>query len=364
MVTLFKSRHIPSARFLPDAVRTFAPINMRISLLFLSCLHVVAASAQPGADAPNVTDAKGLKQGEWSRTWHDSQQVRYTGRFVDDVPVGTFTYYSTTGKLESVIDHYPRGSASHARHYHPNGKLMAEGRYEGQRKDSTWTYYDTQGNRRSVERYANGTKDGEQVVYYADGKVAERMHFMAGLQHGRFEQYHDNGVLQSESIYMSGQPEGVMTWYYPSGKKEIEGHMVNGSRDGAWLYFNEDGTIQIQVLYAQGEYVKDKKENGVFKEYFEDERPKSETTYRKGLKEGRHVEYHDNGEWVTQPSKADAPQGMPTGEQELVLKGQTVKLECQYKADRLVGELKEYDERGVLIRQEEYSDGELVRKIK
>ena len=94
MVTLFKSRHILTARFLPDAVRTFAPINMRISLLFLSCLHVVAASAQPGADAPNVTDAKGLKQGEWSRTWHDSQQVRYTGRFVDDVPVGTFTYYS------------------------------------------------------------------------------------------------------------------------------------------------------------------------------------------------------------------------------------------------------------------------------
>lgn len=154
-----------------------------------------------------------------------------------------------------------------------------------------------------------------------------------------------------------------MTWYYADGKKEIQGTMVNGLRDGAWTYYNEDGTVQVQVLYAQGTYVKDKKENGVFKEYYDDEQVKSETTYRKGVREGRHAEYHDNGRWVDRPVKV-GPEGFGRPETEHVLEGQTVKLECTYKADRLDGELKEFDERGMVVRHEMYAAGELVKKVK
>jgi antitoxin component YwqK of YwqJK toxin-antitoxin module len=117
------------------------------------------------------------------------------------------------------------------------------------------------------------------------------------------------------------------------------------------------------VLYVQGEYVKDKKENGVFKEYFDDEQLKSETTYRKGVREGRHVEYHDNGRWVDRPLKV-GPEGFGKAETERVLEGQTVKLECSYKADQLDGDLKEYDERGALVRHEVYAAGQQVNKLR
>ncbi len=58
------------------------------------------------------------------------------------------------------------------------------------------------------------------------------------------------------------------------------------ARDGTWFYFNKDGSLQLQALYAKGELVKEKKENGTFNEYYDDEQVKSEVTYKKGKARG------------------------------------------------------------------------------
>lgn len=327
---------------------------VRACLTLFATLLMLVASAQPPAH--NQKDEKGLKQGQWSRTWAESTQIRYEGQFKDDVPVGRFTYYSTQGKVESIVDHYPGGKASHARHFHPNGKLMAEGRYVGQEKDSVWTYFDTESRLRSTERWTAGKKDGEQLTFFADGKVAEKATWAKGVQQGVFEQRFDNGQVKHKATYQQGEPEGVVTYYYPSGKKEIEGSMVNGDRDGSWYYFNEDGTVQIQVLYKQGEYVKDRKENGTFKEFYDDEKLKSEVTYKAGRKEGRFTEWNDDGAWTTKPVQVGPPGGEKS-DLERVLEGQTKKREGTYKNDLLEGEVKEYDEHGKLLRTVNYVSG-------
>ncbi|MBK8612249.1 MAG: toxin-antitoxin system YwqK family antitoxin [Flavobacteriales bacterium] len=330
----------------------------RAFFLPLALTLATAAFAQP--PAPNQKDAKGLKQGHWAKTWAESSQLRYEGQFKDDKPVGRFTYYSNKGKVESLVDHYPDGKASHAKHYHPNGKLMAEGRYVGQEKDSTWSFFDAEGHKRSMEQWSVGQKDGEQITYYADGKVAEKATWVKGVQQGPFEQFFDNGQPKARSTYQKGQPEGTMTYFFPSGKKEIEGKMVNGDRDGTWYYFNEDGTVQIQILYKTGTYVKDRKENGTFKEYYDQDKLKSEVTYKAGRKEGRFTEWNNDGAWVERPVKI-GPDGMQKGDTERVLEGQTKKREGTYKNDLLEGELKEYDENGKLIRTVNYVAGEEVK---
>ncbi|MBL8001506.1 MAG: hypothetical protein JNL05_06050 [Flavobacteriales bacterium] len=329
-------------------------MSLRPRCLSAAVLLALAATAQP--PAPNVTDAKGLKQGRWARTWAESSQLRYEGQFKDDRPVGRFTYFSTKGKVESIVDHYPDGKASHARHFHPNGKLMAEGRYVGQDKDSTWLFYDVEGRKRSMEQWVAGKKQGEQFLYFADGKVAEKSTWAKGVQQGPFEQFFDNGQVKHRATYQQGEPEGVVTYFFPSGKKEIEGRMVNGDRDGTWYYFNEDGTVQIQVLYKQGAYVKDRKENGTFKEYYDDEKLKSEVTYKAGKKEGRFTEWNNDGQWVTRPVKL-GPEGMEKGDMEQVLEGQTKRREGTYRNDLLEGEVKEYDEHGKLLRTVTYVAG-------
>ena len=66
--------------------------------------------------------------------------------------------------------------------------------------------------------------------------------------------------------------------------------------------------MRIQILYENDQYVKDKKENGVFKEYYEDDQPKSEVTWKDGKKQGPFKEYHANGHWVERPVKVKPPE--------------------------------------------------------
>ena len=275
--------------------------------------------------------------------------------------MGRFTYFSTTGKMESIIDHYAGSDASHARHFHPNGKVMADGRYVGEVKDSIWNYYDAESHLRSTETWKAGKKNGAMISYYANGTKAELCTYANGERVGESKQFFDNGQLKLMATYVRDEPEGTMTYYYPSGKKEIEGTCVNGDRDGGWIYYNDDGSIQLQMLYKQGEFVKDKKENGVFKEYFDDEQMKSEATWKNGKREGAFSEYFDNGHFVTKPMKL-GPDGAEVADTERVLEGQTKKREGTYKNDMLEGDVKEFDEKGKLLSMTHYVNGQVTTK--
>lgn len=322
------------------------------SLAIVLALIVLQALGQP---TPNATDAKGRKQGPWSRTWPNGQ-LRYTGAFVDDRPTGEFRHYDEKGRLTTVQRHAGDGRVSRAEHFHPNGAVMARGKYIGQEKDSTWNYYGEDGVLRKVERFKAGKLHGEQVTYYPNGQMAEREERKDGVLQGPSKSWFANGKPKSEANYVGGEAQGAMVFYYPDGKKEIEGQMVNGDRDGTWRYFNKDGSLQLQLLYAKGTLLKERKENGTFTEYFDDDRPKSEFNYRKGKLEGRFVEWHDNGKWVLKPMKADPVMGTPA-DVERVLEGQTKKREGAYVNDLLEGEVKEYDEKGRLLKVTKYVAG-------
>lgn len=328
-------------------------MTFRLTTLLSLALLATGTWAQPA----NQTDAQGRKQGPWARKWAGSDQTRYTGQFKDDRPVGNFIYYSTDGKVESRIDHYPGSAASHGRHFHPNGKLMAEGRYIGQDKDSTWNYYAKDGVLRSTEHWKAGKLHGVMTTYYADGRVAESRMFNNGMAAGKAEQFHPDGKLRYQATYVNGEPEGPETYYFPNGNKEIEGRYVNGNRDGGWKYYNEDGTVRMQFLYAQGNLVKQKYENGTFTEYWDNDRPKSEMTYRNGKLDGPFTEWYANGTWTSEPIQLGPP-GEQRADVDRVLKGQTKKREGTYRNDMLEGPVKTYDEQGKLTGTVVYQGGE------
>ena len=327
---------------------------MLLRTLFFVVLAVghLVVMAQPAA---NRTDAQGRKQGPWSKTWPNGK-VRYEGQFQDDKPVGTFKHWDENGKLTSIQRHAGDGKVSRAEHFHPNGTLMAAGKYVGQAKDSTWNLYAADGKLRKVERYKLGTLHGEQVTYYPNGQMAEREQRVDGVLQGELKSWFDNGNVKSEATYVNGEPEGKMVFYFPNGRKEIEGQVVNGDRDGVWYYFNADGSIQLQMLYAKGTLVKERKENGTFKEFYDDEQVMSEVTYVKGKREGKFVEYYDNGTWLMKPVPADPNMGTPADVQR-VLEGQTKKREGAYVNDLLEGEVKEYDEKGKVVKVTRYVAG-------
>lgn len=325
-----------------------------LSRLALS-LFLLFAAALVAAQAPNLTDSQGRKQGAWSKAWPNGQ-VRYTGQFKDDRPVGEFRHYNDQGKLESEQAYAADGKSSHAVHYHANGQVLAKGRYIGQVKDSTWSYYSPNGSLRKLEVYSAGELNGDVVTYYSGGKEAERSTWKMGVQQGPAKSWFDSGKLKSEANYVNGEPEGRMVFYFPNGAKEIEGTLTNGDRDGEWVYFNDDGSIQLRVLYAKGIMVKERRENGRFTEYYDDDQVKSELTYKRGKREGRFTEWHHNGKWVLKAVKPDEMTGAP-GDMERVLEGQTKSREGTYANDLLEGEVKEYDEQGKLLKTTRYRAG-------
>lgn len=329
---------------------------IRTLIVLLALPFALSSLAQPPeASSLNGTDAKGRKQGAWSKTWPNGK-TRYLGQFKDDKPVGTFKHYDEEGKLTTLQEHAGDGRISRARHFHPNGTLMAAGKYVGQEKDSLWNYYGPDGKLRKVERFTAGQLNGEQVTYYPDGSVAEKENRKAGVLNGAHTSWFANGKLKSEATYLNGEAEGKMVFYYQDGKKEIEGNVVNGDRDGTWLYFNPDGSLQLQALYERGKLIKERKENGTFKEYYDDEQLMSEVTYKKGKREGPFAEYHNNGRWEMRALEADPVLGTP-GDMERVLKGQTKKKEGNYVNDLLDGEVKEYDEKGKVVKVTRYLAG-------
>jgi len=305
-----------------------------------------------------MTDAQGRKQGAWSKNWA-SGKVRYEGQFKDDRPIGTFRHYDEEGRLSTIQRHAGDGHVSRAEHVHPNGTSMAIGKYVDQQKDSTWNYYDDAGALRKIERFKMGKLHGEVASYYADGKLAEQDHFQDGMLDGESMSWFPSGSPKSTATYTGGEGQGKMVFYFPGGKKEIEGQVVNGDREGTWYYFNEDGTVQLQVLYAKGVVVKERKENGTFTEYYDDDQIKSEMTYKKGMREGPFAEYRADGKWVVRELPTDPIKGTP-GDMERVVQGQTKKIEGGYNNDLLEGDVMEYDEKGKLVKTTRYVAGEVA----
>ncbi len=340
------------------ASRTFAT-DMSPRTLFLLLLFpiVLPFQAQPAGSALNHTDEKGRKQGEWAKYW-DSGKVRYMGAFENGMPNGLFRHFDEAGVLTSEVLHV--GERSRARHFHPEGGLMATGNYIDQRKDSTWNYYDVEGRLRKVEHYSKGELDGAQITYYGSGGMAEKGHFSNGIRKGEFKEWFENGHLKSEYTYVDGRPDGDVLHNHPNGRKESEGRVVNGEREGTWRYFNEDGSLHLQAVFRSGEMVKEKRENGTFTEYWDGEKVKRVESYRNGKREGSFVEYHNNGTWLLKQQAADPVTGA-SQDLERVLEGQTKSREGSYKNDLLDGAVKEYDERGKLVRTTQYVAGEAVK---
>lgn len=320
------------------------------TLIFLSLAFALSAQEL------NQTDAQGRKQGKWTKFHEGSEQPFYVGQFKDDIRVGEWTYFYIRGGKKAEAQFSNSGKVCHSTLYTERGQLMAKGKYINEKKDSTWTYYFDTGGVGSKENWKAGTKHGPEVSYFRTGGIVESLNWEMGKKNGPFKEYHTKDVLSREGTYQLDEYEGQMTFYFDNGRKEIEGKFVNGMRESTWRYYNQDGSIHYQVVYRSGTRVKEKKENGLFKEMNPDNSLVSEITYKKGLKEGSFKFYHPAGEPLIE-NFTDPKTGETYPRK--VITGNKVKMEGEYRADKMHGKIKHYNEIGKLIRTEVFIDGVL-----
>jgi antitoxin component YwqK of YwqJK toxin-antitoxin module len=296
----------------------------------------------------NATDAKGRKQGAWTKSF-PSGKMRYTGSFVDDKPTGDFTYYYENGKVKAKNYFYNGGGRSRVTLFSIEGYKEAEGTYDGQLKDSAWVYFNKNGKAIAKEHYLSGKKNGAFETLSPDGSHTEEItHWSIDIKNGPWLQLFSNGNKRIEAHYKKGELDSLFKVFFPEGRIKMEGKYRNASKHGEWLEYNSDGSLRQQEIYKNGTLIKTTPLNGVFKTTFPNGMPETEYTYRGGKKNGPFFEYYNSGRLVKQNRQNEE------GVMEIyeMPEGIMVKRKGVYKDNELLGKVESFDVKGSPMKED------------
>ncbi len=249
LCTIIFGNNMYPKRFLPLYNRKSLKMNLLKSSFIALCLLI--ASAGKAQEAPNKTDASGKKQGHWIKYDANKKKI-FDGNFLNDKPIGKFTYYYPSGEIKAINTFMKNSTVSYAEYYHLTGKIMGKGKYVNEQKDSTWIFYDEEGVLLSQDNYLNGKKHGSCKVYYRNGQVSEDKTWKNGVLDGPAKKYFEDGQLKYEGQYVAGKVEGKVTYYHPNGKIDAVGVYKNDLKEGDWKYYKDDGTLLRVDKYING----------------------------------------------------------------------------------------------------------------
>jgi len=198
------------------------------------------------AYSQNITDAKGKKQGSWSKANNKGNKV-YEGNFKDDYEVGVFTYYYEDGKtVKAKSEFKDNGKFASTKMFNKEGNIISEGFYKNKKKDSLWTIYDEKGNKIGEERYVNGLKSGVANYWDKSKVLVETINYKNDKKDGiYYMNTYQNGYYYL--TYKDDKKNGPYEDFYYYQKIKIKGTYQEGKQEGEWKYFDSIGTcVKIQ----------------------------------------------------------------------------------------------------------------------
>jgi antitoxin component YwqK of YwqJK toxin-antitoxin module len=307
---------------------------LSLKLLFAFLFIAFGSLFAQVGDPINQMDKAGLRQGKWIKKDEQGKLI-YSGAFLNNYPVGTFTYYYPTGTVKSITTFYIKKDQAYTTLFNTDGKKISQGKIIGEKKDSTWTYFAGKDTVASIENYSLGQKQGVFLAYF------------------------NNGKTRWEILYANGLRNGKAKFYFPTGTLNSEGNYLNDLEDGKWNYYEEDGTLDWQVMYKKGTNVKSTRFNGVEELNYPDNIPKSKISYKNGLKNGSFTEYYDLGEIIIETVPPN--DGYPEDHQEKI-KDQKISRSGNYLNDKLEGKITYYKQDGTIDKEETYKNGINVQR--
>jgi len=219
--------------------------TMRQLVLFLTMCIPLALFSQV-----NQTDANGMRQGSWQKTWPNGRMM-YKGQFKDDKPVGEWTRYYEGGQIKARIRYCENSDSAYTRLFNNDGEKLAEGVYVDKKREGNWIFY-SNGQKIAEETYADGLKHGVSKTYYPTGELFEMSDWQNGKQDGNHRVFFKNGKPYMQCKYADGKRNGLCLSYFKNGRIEMEAHYNNNLRDGEWKFYSEQGDSLYSLKYDQG----------------------------------------------------------------------------------------------------------------
>ncbi len=166
------------------------------------------------------------------------------------------------------------------------GNKSGEGRKINDIKVGTWTFYHTNGKPRCRGEYVDGKPTGPWTFYHANGAVRSQGKRIDGHRIGTWEFFHSNGALMSKGKFDSqGQKAGQWTTHHANGMKKMEGKFRDGLPFGLWRGYPYDD----QTSYWEGHFDDQGRKSGVWT-WFEHGQRHTIDTYEEGKLVRRHIQ--------------------------------------------------------------------------
>lgn len=140
-----------------------------------------------------------------------------------------------------------------------------------------------------VKRFER-SKEGLYQKTDAQGRLVEEATYLNDTLHGLRVLYYENGDTMSVEHYSKGLFEGWFRSYHENGRLALEGLYENNAMTGIWKRYYPDGQLMEEVTF------KDNSENGPFTEYHPNGQLKAAGEYLDGDNEHGELKlYDENG---------------------------------------------------------------------
>lgn len=155
-------------------------------------------------------------------------------------------------------------------------------------------------------RKEDGKKHGEYIIYI-DGKLSEKGTFKEDVQVGTRTMYSSSEQILATEEYDNGQLISRKD-YSQDGHLSSEGQYdAEGTMSGEWKYYYSNGQVREKITYQNNV------EDGPFVEYYENGKIKTEGTYSplsfgiqtEGVEQGELKEYNEDGVLVARKQCED-----------------------------------------------------------
>ena len=234
-------------------------MKLLTTILFITITYI-------GFSQHNQIDSQGRKQGSWSKKYEGSNVFLYKGQFINDKPVGKFTYFYKSNKVKAVIKHEEGSNRSEAYFYHDNGSLMSYGIYRDMKKDSIWLNFGPTKRISNAQTYKNGKLNGKSVVYYVPGDINDKSrrlasvsNYVEGKMEGEYVEYFESQTVKVKGNYLNNKKNGIWYLYYPTGKTNNLIRYKNGERHGWSFAYDELGKETAKKYFYYGNLLEGEK---------------------------------------------------------------------------------------------------------
>jgi antitoxin component YwqK of YwqJK toxin-antitoxin module len=278
--------------------------------------------------------AMGVRQGPWN-VWAEDGSLSSTIEYADDVPDGLWRTFHLSTRVATEVAYRKGLRHGRARRWASGGALLEDVRWVNDRLDGPGLLFAPDGSKLASGVFKGDEKHGLWTRWHPNGLRAVEGAY-DGLQAAKRREKERASSVRDQSSSAAEEPlgqrlddgfrVGPWTWWFDSGKVERTGRFEADLEEGTWERFHPNGRLRERMTCKAG------LASGPFEVFDDDGRPLEKGSFLAGE---RHGEISD---WFRGTLTVGT-----------------------YDRGRLHGPRRQFDKDGLLVTEEEFREGKLIR---